>query len=248
MFILKRKAIPELRRAYKSRKMLNPLLPLLGKGKGRDDDEDFENDTENNDLPTKLFGGTDDNDVYTSHNHIYFKTEVTDESIDKLGREIDSLVYKIQQMAKKSTYGTFTANPIYLHITTNGGSLLAGFLAYDKIRGAAIPINTIIEGSVASAGSIMSIAGANRYMTANSHLLIHQLRSFIAGTFESLVDDHKNCRAFMKRMVNLYYEHSGGKMSKKKIREYLKHDIFWSFEESLQNGLVDGIWPKPSSD
>jgi ATP-dependent protease ClpP protease subunit len=186
--------------------------------------------------------------VYTTHNHIYFKTDVTDESIDKLGREIDALVFKIKQLEKKSLYGQFTPNPIYLHITTNGGSLLAGFLAYDKIRGSAIPINTIIEGSVASAGSIMSIAGSKRYMTANSHLLIHQLRNFIAGTFETLVDDHKNCRSFMKRMVNMYHLHSNGKMSKKRIKEYLKHDIFWSFEESLQNGLVDDIWPKPSSD
>lgn len=248
MFILKRKAIPELRKTYKSRKMLNPLLPLLGNSKSRNDDEDFENDTENNDLSTNFFGGTDDNDVYTSHNHIYFKTEVTDETIDKLGREIDNLVYKIQQMQKKTTYGTFTPNPIYLHITTNGGSLLAGFLAYDKIRNSSIPINTIIEGSVASAGSIMSIAGSERYMTANSHLLIHQLRTCVLGTFENILDDNKNCRAFMKRMVNLYHEHSGGKMSKKKIREYLKHDIFWSYEESLQNGLVNGIWPRPSSD
>ena len=70
----------------------------------------------------------------------------------------------------KSNLGTFIPKPIYLHITTNGGDLLAGFFGYDKIKNSKIPINTIIEGCVASAGSLLSMAGQNRYMTANSHL------------------------------------------------------------------------------
>lgn len=245
MFILKRKSMYDLRKAVKSSKLMNPLLPLLG-GKKHDDGDDGDDDS-TLDLPSKLFGGNNDDDVYTTHNHIYFKTEVSDESVDKLAREIDSLVFKIKQLAKKSIYGDFIPHPIYLHITTNGGSLLAGFLAYDKIKTCEIPINTIIEGSVASAGSLMSIAGSRRYMTPNSHLLIHQLRSVVMGTFETMEDDHKNCRAFMKKMVNMYHQHSNGRMSKKRIRGYLKHDIFWSYDEALQNGLVDGVWPRSSS-
>lgn len=138
--------------------------------------------------------------------------------------------------------GKFTPKPIYLHITTNGGDLLAGFFGFDRIRSSKIPINTIIEGSVASAGSILSIAGETRYMTPNSYLLIHQLRTGIIGTYEELVDEKNNCNQFMSRLVNLYHSNCNGKLTKTKIREILKRDIFWNVETAMSNGLVDEIW------
>lgn len=228
-------------------KSQKPLIPLFGGGsinKGNDSDSGSDDSGHLPSLPN-LFGGADAVDVYTSHNHIYFKTDVTEESIDKLCREIDNLNHKLKNIAKKTTYGTFTPNPIYLHITTNGGSLLAGFLGYDKIKDSSIPIYTIIEGCVASAGSLLSIAGKQRYMTPNSYLLIHQLRSFIAGTFENIIDDAKNCTTFMNKMVNIYHKHCNGVVSKTRIRKILKHDLFWSYDETLKNGFVDGCWPQP---
>lgn len=137
-------------------------------------------------MPT-LFAKQNDNDVYTYHNHIYFKTDVSSESIEKLATEIDHLNHKIANT--KTIYGEFIPTPIHLHITTNGGDLMAGFFGYDKIKSSKIPINTIIEGCVASAGSLLSIAGTKRYMTPNSHVLIHQLRTGIIGTYEELVDE-----------------------------------------------------------
>jgi ATP-dependent Clp protease protease subunit len=142
-------------------------------------------------------------------------------------------------MSKKTTYGTFNPTPIHLHITTNGGDLLAGFFGYDKIKSSSIPIYTVIEGSVASAGSLLSIAGSKRYMTPNSHLLIHQLRTGIIGTYEELVDERNNCNQFMSKLVNLYHENCNGKLSKTKIREILKRDIFWDTKTAILNGLVD---------
>ena len=145
-------------------------------------------------------------------------------------------------MVNKDQFGTFTPKPIYLHITTRGGDLLAGFFAFDKIRNSKVPIHTIIEGSVASAGSIMSIAGKRRYITKNSHVLIHQLRTGMFGTYEDLKDEKKNCSNFMNRLINLYYENCNGKMNKTRIREILKRDLFWDSTEALSNGIVDEIW------
>ena len=212
----------------------NPANP------GNDDDDD-DDDNPPFKFP-KLFGNNSHDDVYTTRNHIYFKTDVSRESIDKLATEIDNINNKMCNMAKKTTYGTFTPNPVYLHITTNGGDLLAGFFGYDKIKQSKVPIYTIIEGSVASAGSLLSMAGSTRYMTENSHLLIHQLRTGIIGTYEELVDEKNNCNQFMTRLVNLYHKNCNGKMSKTKIREILKRDIFWDVNTAIQNGLVDEVW------
>ena len=151
-------------------------------------------------------------------------------------------------MRRKNGLGKFEPKPIYMHITTNGGDLLAGFFGYDKIKASRIPIRTIIEGSVASAGSLLSIAGERRYMTPNSHLLIHQLRTGIIGTYEELVDEKNNCNQFMSRLVNIYYENCNGKLSKNKIRDILKHDIFWNIETAITNGFVDEEWTKDIPD
>lgn len=219
-----------------------PLPGFGGPATGGDDDEE---DDGEGPMPFKFprfFGNDHSSDVYTNKNHIYFKTGVCKESIDKLSTEIDNLNTKLSNLEKRASLGTFTPKPIYLHITTNGGDLLAGFFGYDKIKDSKIPIRTIIEGSVASAGSLLSMAGSHRYMTANSHLLIHQLRTGIIGTYEELVDEKNNCNQFMSRLVNLYKENSNGKLSKTKIKEILKRDIFWDAKTAIANGLVDEVW------
>ena len=204
-------------------------------------DEDSDDDSGSPFKFPKLFGGHD-NDVYSEKNHIYFKTDVTRSSIDKLSTEIDNVNNKLAALQRKSSMGTFNPKPIYLHITTNGGDLLAGFFGYDKVKSSKFPIHTIIEGSVASAGSLLSIAGETRYMTPNSHLLIHQLRTGIIGTYEELVDEKNNCNQFMTKLVNLYHKNCNGKLSKTKIREILKRDIFWNTTTAITNGLVDEEW------
>ena len=226
----------------KKPKVPNPLHKFNKPLKGNDDDDD-DDDHQHSPFPfPKLFGRDISNDVYTSKNHIYFKTDVSKESIDKLSTEIDNLNSKMNNISKKSSLGTFTPKPIYLHITTNGGDLLAGFFGYDKIKGSKYPINTIIEGCVASAGSLLSMAGHTRYMTPSSHLLIHQLRTGMFGTYEELVDEKNNCHQFMSRLVNMYHTNCNGKMSKTNIKDFLKRDIFWDTKTAISNGLVDEEW------
>jgi len=231
------------RRLLRINKNKNPQLPILNPltNKFNNDDDEDESFPEPFKFP-KLFGNITDTDVYTHLNHIYFKTDVTRESIDKLATEIDNINSKMEKLKNKNEYGQFTPKPVYLHITTNGGDLLAGFFGYDKIKASTFPIRTIIEGSVASAGSLLSIAGERRFITPNSHLLIHQLRTGIIGTYEELVDEKNNCNQLMDRLVNLYHKNCNGKLSKIKIREILKRDIYWDSHTAIANGLVDEEW------
>ena len=234
--------------SYSSSKKFKTPFPIMpGTGATEADDSDSDDGGAPFKFP-KLFGNNNSSDVYTERNHIFFKTDVSKESIDKLAQEIDALNHKLKSMQRKAILGNFTPKPIYLHITTNGGDLLSGFFAYDKIKASPIPIRTIIEGGVASAGSLMSIAGSRRYMTPNSHLLIHQLRTGIIGTYEELVDEKTNCNQFMSKLVALYHTNCNGLLSKTKIREILKRDIFWDAKTAIQNGLVDELWDATSQE
>ena len=144
-----------------------------------------------------------------------------------------------------SLFNNNTDDEVYVdknHITTNGGDLLAGFYGYDKIKSSLAPIHTIIEGCVASAGSLLSIAGTTRYITPNSHLLIHQLRTGLYGTYDNLVDEKLNCDHLMSKLLNLYYDNCKRTLTKTKIKEILKRDIFWNANTSILNGFVDEQW------
>ena len=209
--------------------------------KNDDDDNDDDGDLKPFKFPS-LFNNNTDDEVYVDKNHIYFKTDVTKESIDKLATKIDYLNNKINNVQNACMYGKINPHPIYLHITTNGGDLLAGFYGYDKIKSSLAPIHTIIEGCVASAGSLLSIAGSTRYITPNSHLLIHQLRTGLYGTYDNLVDEKLNCDHLMSKLLNLYYDNCKKTLTKTKIKEILKRDIFWNANTSILNGFVDEQW------
>jgi len=191
----------------------------------------------------KIFNfGDDDSDVYIEDNHIYFKTDVNTESIDKLYKLVRSYQKEFDYF-KESNHTIINVTPkeLYIHITSYGGSLHEAYLAYDIIKRSKITINTIIEGYAASAGTIMSIAGKRRYMTPTSIMLIHQLSTGMDGKFEEIKDDFQNSEQDMKKIISLYLKECNGKMKKKYIEEQLKHDKWWDSATALKNGLIDEI-------
>lgn len=199
-------------------------------------------------LKNKVDNESDDDEkkskniVYDDDNHVYFRADVSTETINKLSKILNRYLKEYRTL--KSSCGTcdVTPKPIYLHITSWGGDLYAGLWAYDMISNFPIPIHTVIEGYAVSCGSIMSVAGKKRYITPNSHMLIHQLSSGSWGTYNELDDEHKNLEQNMEQLYTIYTNASNKKLTKKNLKEILKHDIFWDFNTCLKNGLVDELW------
>jgi len=218
-----------------------------------------ENDDEENDdnqLPTlmnlftqttnnpfrQLFGG-DDTEVFSENNHIYFKTDVSRDSINRLCTLIRRKLqeYKNHE-SHNNLYNNVSPKPIYLHITSYGGSLYDAFIAYDYIKSSTVPIYTIVEGYAASAATIMSIAGIKRYITPTSVMLIHQLTTGMYGKYEELDEEIQNSKQDMNRIYDLYHRDCHGKMTKKEIIDELKHDRWWNANKCIQKGLCDEIY------
>ena len=57
---------------------------------------------------------------------------------------------------------------------------------------------------------------------------------------QELQDDFENDKKFMALLTSLYKEHTT--MTDKKIKSVLLHDIWWSSQECMDNGLVDALW------
>jgi len=194
--------------------------------------EEFEDDAME-ELTNLLKGPDTDKDK----NHLYFYTDVTQASCLDLNRKITSLN---KELLKYSIEYDCPPPPIFLHINSIGGDLLASFSVVDTIITSRIPIVSIIEGSAASAATIISMVCHKRYITKHSFMLIHQLSSACSGKFQELQDDFENDKKFMALLTSLYKEHTT--MSDKKIKSVLLHDIWWSSQECMEHGLVDGLW------
>jgi len=211
--------------------------------------EETEDDEEMEALPFDPFNldKIEDENVFQMDNHIYFTADVSMKSVNKLAKlihnsnkEYDVLYSSVSHMAN------VTPKPLFLHITSVGGDLFAGFRAVDMIHNSRIPIYTVVEGYAISAGSLMYLAGQKRFMTKNSYLLIHQLSNYhgdgTSETFEKAKDEFSNNMMLMNQLYDFYIEVSKGKLNKKKVEDVLKHDLYWNFGTCHKYGLVDDTY------
>ena len=170
-------------------------------------------------------------------NHIYFYTEVSQETCLDLSRKINDLG---KELLKLSIEYDIPSPNIYLHINSLGGDLLSAFGVVDTILHSRVTVISIIEGQAASASTIIAMVCDKRYMSEHSYALIHQLSTEVYGTYQEIKDNFTNDTKFMERLYKLYKDHT--KMTEKKIKEVLNHDIWWDYKECMENGLVDGLW------
>ena len=182
--------------------------------------------------------GSDSEDkIERSDNRLYFYSEVSRSKVLQLNKEIRNLNLDITHTSNILSLEN-KAN-IYLHISSYGGSVFAGLAAVDYIRKSEVPITSIIDGSAASAATLMSIVAKERYIHEHSFMLIHQLSSGLWGKYDELKDDMKNNDLLMKTIKGLYQEHT--KIPKTKLNQILKHDLWFDAKTCLRYGLVDDI-------
>jgi ATP-dependent Clp protease protease subunit len=180
--------------------------------------------------------GPSDSCVDVTDNTIMFYGEVNDKNAKLLNKAIRTLDKELQIFKLK--YGC-PAPPIRLFINSYGGSVFAGFSIMDTILNSEIPVHSYIDGSAASAATLISVAAKKRFIFENSFMLIHQLSSSIWGKFEEFKDEMDNLDLIMNKIKKIYKEHT--KMSTRQITEILKRDKWFDAEKCLELGLVDEI-------
>ena len=186
---------------------------------------------------------TDDEDedyeeanVKVLNNNIYFYCEVSKESILDLNYNIEELSNKLMILSIQNGIDPI---PIKIHIQSDGGEVFSAFSAVDTIKNCKVPVHTYIEGCAASAATIISVAGHKRYITKNSHMLIHQISSSFWGKMNEFEDEMKNLNLLTKYVTNIYKQDT--KLSVKQMKEMFKKDLWMPAEECFKMGLVDEI-------
>lgn len=175
--------------------------------------------------------------VYTHFNHVYFNDDITYESMFALCKELRQVEHKLKTTALSLNTDP---QPIYLHITTHGGCIHAAFSAVDCMEQLSVPVYTVADGFVASAGTLLTLAGEKRYITSNAYMLIHELRSGVWGKMTSIDEEYLNLKKVMDHITKFYMDKTS--ISKKALEKILTKDIIWNTQECLDKGLVEEVY------
>ena len=171
-------------------------------------------------------------------NSVNFYADIAGITCAELNRVLRELDVRMQH-AKITMYDPQFDPTIHLRINSYGGEIFAGLSTVDVIRSLRTKVYTYVEGAAASAATLISIAGKKRFIGKNSFMLLHQLSSVCAGTFERLEDEHENNKRIMNSMKSLYKEYT--KIPMKELDQILKRDIWFDANTCLKYGIVDAI-------
>lgn len=169
-------------------------------------------------------------------NNIYFYSDVSVSSILKFNTELRKLTTTLL----KKSFEIGVEPEINIYIQSNGGDLYAGLSAMDHIWNNEIHVNTVIDGCVCSAATLMLLGGHTRYVMPHSYILIHQFRTGFWGRFEDLKDEHKNCMKLMDLFKNVYKKYT--KIPPKKLDELLSREIYLDSSECIEYSIVDFVY------
>jgi ATP-dependent Clp protease protease subunit len=202
--------------------------PSAKAARANDDDEDTIA------LPFSFPKMSQPSTIYSHMNHVFFNDDVSPESAFALSRELRQQEMRLRMIAL--SIGT-EPQPIYLHLTTNGGCIHSAFSIIDTINTIKLPVYTVVTGFVASAGTLISLAGERRFMAANAYMLIHELRSGMWGPMTNLEEEYANLQKIMSHISEYYTRRTT--IKRKTLDKILKKDLIWDIEECIKRGLID---------
>jgi ATP-dependent Clp endopeptidase proteolytic subunit ClpP len=193
-------------------------------------------------MPPQIFiangsGNANGGAIRVVENTIFFYSDVTEQAALDLNHALYDLDSKLKNT--HNFLGPDFKPHIKLRINSYGGSLFAGLAILDTIRNLSSEVHTYVDGAAASAATIISVAGAKRYIGKNSMMLIHQLSTGNYGKYSELEDDMENNRRLMKSIKDIYKQYT--KVPMKQIDEILKHDLWFESGKCLELGLVDKV-------
>jgi ATP-dependent Clp protease, protease subunit len=174
--------------------------------------------------------------VYALKNHVYFNADVTSETMFRLCKELRIVAHRMQK--SKAMH----QQPMYLHVSTSGGDVSAAFSCVDCIKSLGIPVYSVVDGFVASAGTLITLAAEKRYIQPNAYMLIHQVSSGVWGKMSIIHEQVGNLKKVMEHLTEFYLKHT--KLKAKVLNQLLLTDVEWNATECIAKGIVDELYPR----
>lgn len=133
--------------------------------------------------------------------------------------------------------------PIYLVISTYGGSIDEMFSLYDTMKFLPCPVHTIALGKVMSAGVLLLSAGVkgSRLIGRSARIMMHPISTTSSGNVFQVMNDSVETQRLQQLMVDSLTKET--KMSKDIVHSIMLkgHDHYVTPAEAISMGIVDRI-------
>ena len=133
--------------------------------------------------------------IETEENRIFFYCPIGDKEALELNRLLRRLDVEMQYLKGRLDCDTI---PIHLHIHSPGGSVFSGLSIVDTMLNSKTPIYTYIDGSAASAATLIACCGkkGHRHVGKSSFMLVHQPHIEWMGKLDDFRDEIQNQKGF----------------------------------------------------
>lgn len=112
----------------------------------------------------------------------------------------------------------------------------------DRIRCSPCHIITRGFGKIMSAGTFILASGDERFLGANSYMMLHEMSDIMRGKMSEIKREMKHAEDIEARMYLLYEQFSEGKTKAATFRKLCTgKDHYINAEEALKLGLIDKI-------
>lgn len=131
--------------------------------------------------------------------------------------------------------------PVWIYINSPGGVVTDGLAIYDTMRHVSCPVGTLCMGQAASMAAVLLASGQRgmRLALPSSRIMIHQPSGGFRGQATEAAIHTTEILRLRSILDGILAEATG--MPVETISRITERDAYFSAQEALQMGLVDGI-------
>ena len=176
--------------------------------------------------------------IESEENRIFFYCPIGDQEALELNRLLRRLDVEMQYLSGRLDCQEI---PIHLHIHSPGGSVFSGLSIVDTMLSSKTPIYTYIDGSAASAATLIACCGkkGHRHIGSNSFMLIHQPHIEWIGKLDDFRDEIKNQKELYDTIIQIYAKQTN--LKKKELEDLLRHELWLNAKSCIEKGLADKL-------
>lgn len=156
---------------------------------------------------------------------------------------ISLIISQLLHLANAST------KPIYLVVSTYGGSIDEMFSLYDTIKFLPCPVHTIALGKVMSAGVLLLAAGekGKRLIGRSARIMMHPVSGGTVGNVFEVMNESKEHRRLHDLMVESLVTET--KMKRQEVQKIMSmgHDYYITATDAIRLGIVDRVVGDPTA-
>lgn len=177
--------------------------------------------------------------IETEENRIYFYCQVSEQEALELNRLLRRLDVEMKYLSDRLECEKI---PIHLHLHSPGGSIFSALSIVDTMNSIDTDIYTYVEGSAASAATLVASAGkrGKRFIGKNSFMLIHQPYMEWAGKRDEFLDEIQNQEALYEKVKGIYLKNT--KLKSKKLDDLMQHELWLDSKKCVEIGVVDSVY------